>query len=270
MTRFWVRIIVWSTLHEPTQISRLSRGSVFESPVYQVHGEHQSESPITKFGWHEGIIAATHNHIQRAREINTHITHSHMYPHTHATRAYTHVHPHTYIYTSIYIHKHYIYISTHAYTFPHTHKHSWIHIIMHTNSQTHASTQFYTPKHYCTPTYTDSIHTHIIPHIHSIHKITYIIKHMGGERKKRKKTWNREESSTTGSVHELWQMGFGYGWSRTCCRGEEGLDKGRSRAKGMVESSGDQVRWGIWAWPIGGLLSTCGGYRGDVAGGVGE
>ena len=42
MTRFWIWIVIWSSLHELVRILRLTRGSVFESPVYRVHSEHES------------------------------------------------------------------------------------------------------------------------------------------------------------------------------------------------------------------------------------
>ena len=74
---------------------------------------------------------------------------------------------------------------------------------MHTNSQTHASTQFYTP------TYTDSTHTHIIPHIHSIHKITYIIKHMGRERKNLKQGGELSHGIYKGRVARSCVEGYG-------------------------------------------------------------
>jgi len=41
MTQFWIRIAVWSLLHEPMRISESSHGSAFESPVYRVHNEHK-------------------------------------------------------------------------------------------------------------------------------------------------------------------------------------------------------------------------------------
>ena len=42
MTRFWIRITVWSSLHEPVLIYGSSHGSVFKSPVYRVHNKHKS------------------------------------------------------------------------------------------------------------------------------------------------------------------------------------------------------------------------------------
>jgi len=44
MTRFRNRIAVWSSLHEPVLIYGSSHGSVFESPLYRVHNEHESRS----------------------------------------------------------------------------------------------------------------------------------------------------------------------------------------------------------------------------------
>jgi len=47
MTRFWIRIVVCSSLHEAIQIFGSSHRSVFESPVYRVHNEHEFKSPVT-------------------------------------------------------------------------------------------------------------------------------------------------------------------------------------------------------------------------------
>ena len=44
MTQFWNRIAVWSSLHETVLIYGSSHGSVFKSPLYRVHNEHESES----------------------------------------------------------------------------------------------------------------------------------------------------------------------------------------------------------------------------------
>jgi len=44
MTRFWNRIAVWSSLHEPVLIYGSSYGSVFELPVYRIHNVHESGS----------------------------------------------------------------------------------------------------------------------------------------------------------------------------------------------------------------------------------
>jgi len=44
MTRFRNRIAVWSSLHESVLIYGSSHGSVFESPLYWVHNEHESGS----------------------------------------------------------------------------------------------------------------------------------------------------------------------------------------------------------------------------------
>ena len=44
MTRFRNRITVWSSLHEPVLIYSSSHGSVFESPMYRVHNEHEIRS----------------------------------------------------------------------------------------------------------------------------------------------------------------------------------------------------------------------------------
>jgi len=47
MTRFGIRITVWSSLPKPVQISGSSYGLVFESPGYRVHNEHKFKSPVT-------------------------------------------------------------------------------------------------------------------------------------------------------------------------------------------------------------------------------
>jgi len=46
MTRFWNRIAVWSSLHELVLIYGSSHGSIFESPMYRVHNEYESESGL--------------------------------------------------------------------------------------------------------------------------------------------------------------------------------------------------------------------------------
>ena len=42
MTRFGIRIAVWSSLYELVLIYRSSHGSVFGLPAYRVHDEHES------------------------------------------------------------------------------------------------------------------------------------------------------------------------------------------------------------------------------------
>jgi len=73
MTRLQVQTAVWSSLHEPVRISRLSHGLVFESLVYWVHDEHEFGSGLglllLGLGLTSGFeIAATRNqHTLRRR-----------------------------------------------------------------------------------------------------------------------------------------------------------------------------------------------------------
>ena len=46
MTQFQNRIAVWPSLNEPVLLYGSSHGSVFESPLYRVHSEHESESSL--------------------------------------------------------------------------------------------------------------------------------------------------------------------------------------------------------------------------------
>ena len=46
MTRFWSRIALWTSLHEPVLIYGSSHGSVFKSPLCRVHNEHESGSGL--------------------------------------------------------------------------------------------------------------------------------------------------------------------------------------------------------------------------------
>jgi len=82
-------------------------GSVFESPVYQVHNGHKSESPVTEFGSHERVRnAATRNHTRTPtcytytpinRNVHTYIHNTHAPTHKHNTNIIPHI---------IYIHTH--------------------------------------------------------------------------------------------------------------------------------------------------------------------
>jgi len=99
MTMFQNRIAIWSSLHEPVLIYGSSHESVFESPVYRVHNEHESGSG-------PGLL-------QRVRispnesETLQHAT-KHMNSHKHTlVHVYTHVYTYvyTYIYTLIYMFK---------------------------------------------------------------------------------------------------------------------------------------------------------------------
>ena len=107
MTRFWIWIAIWSSLHEPVRIFRSSNGSVFKSPVYRVHNEHQTETSATGLDLIEWIcITVSRNHIQIERGVNTHHTGTH-------TCLHTCVHSHTYVNMSIHIYTHYINIPIH-------------------------------------------------------------------------------------------------------------------------------------------------------------
>jgi len=46
MMQFRNRIAIWSSLYEPVQIYGSSHRSVFESPMYWVHNEHESGSGL--------------------------------------------------------------------------------------------------------------------------------------------------------------------------------------------------------------------------------
>ena len=95
MTMFWNRITVWSSLHEPVRISELSHGSVFESPVYRVHNEHNSKSPVTGPDLTERVrITATRN--QTHELIRTHTRTLTLATYLHVrTCIHTRVHPYT-------------------------------------------------------------------------------------------------------------------------------------------------------------------------------
>ena len=107
MTRFQSWIIVWSLLHKLVRISGSSHGSIFESPVFQVHNEHQSESHVTgpdltKRVWNAAIrnrtFKDTRTHIQYTRHMHsTHVhTVKHMYMHIR-----THIPTYTYMQTHL-------------------------------------------------------------------------------------------------------------------------------------------------------------------------
>ena len=126
MTWFRNWITVWSSLHEPVLIYRSSHGSVFETPLYRVHNEHESGSGL-------GLLQRiwiTSNESQTLQHASEH-TNKYKYTlnilpstPTHAcTPTYTYIygykltimltimHTYTYIYTLIYIHT-----SIHTYT----------------------------------------------------------------------------------------------------------------------------------------------------------
>ena len=146
MTWFWIRITVWSSLHELVLISRASHGSGFESPVNRVHNEYKPESPVT------GLYLT--KRVQNAVPRNhTHIIYTHAHLYIHITYSYIHSSVHntyTYMYTThtnscthiihIYIHILY-YIPTHAYTsYTHINSHICIHTYTHNNIYTYMHT----------------------------------------------------------------------------------------------------------------------------------
>jgi len=147
MTRIWIRIAVWSSLHEPVWIFRSSHGSVFEPAVYWVHSEHQSDLLLSSLDrTSESIIIVPRNHKLRERGINTHITHVcthtckpqcvHMHVYTHIqvyTQAHantSYMHTHTYMYYHIITHPIYIH-NTHAHTYLHNITNTRAHTLMH-------------------------------------------------------------------------------------------------------------------------------------------
>ena len=98
MKRFWNQIAIWSSLHKLVLIYGSSHGSVFKSPLYRVHSEHESGSgsglllPVR--------IARTgpkccnkqpnsHDDIQHIRTHNYTLTHVHM--HIRVPVSYTHL-----------------------------------------------------------------------------------------------------------------------------------------------------------------------------------
>ena len=50
MTRFWIRIAIWSSLYELVRIFKSSHMSVFESAVYRVYNEYKFKSPVIGLG----------------------------------------------------------------------------------------------------------------------------------------------------------------------------------------------------------------------------
>jgi len=92
-----------------TNRSGSSLESVFESPVYRIHNEHNLNLLLpNSYRTSESKIAITHNHTQRGREL-THPLHTYTCtPHVYTKRSYTHVYMHTLIHT--------IYTQSHSYT----------------------------------------------------------------------------------------------------------------------------------------------------------
>jgi len=144
MARFWIRIAVWSSLHEPVLIYGSSHESVFESPLYRVHNEHESGSGPSLLQ-RVRILLNESETLQHASEhMNSHKhTLVHVYTPQH-TRINIRVCPHIYVYkyTNTYIqytclntNTHACPLNTHAHNHHAAHATSIIHIIMHTCSQ---------------------------------------------------------------------------------------------------------------------------------------
>jgi len=123
MTRFWNRIAVWFSLHEPVRISESSHGSVFEFSVYRVHNEHGS-------GLGPALLLPVQSARTSSQRYNTH-------PNTHNIYIYRHTHSYILIHT----HTHITYIYN---IYSHANKHKYnlhIYIPKHTNlTQTHTHT----------------------------------------------------------------------------------------------------------------------------------
>ena len=106
MTRFQNRIAVWSSLHEPILIYRSSHGSVFESPVYRVHNEHESGSG-------PGLLKWSGSHQTNPKRCSMQPTHT--YKHKYMLNTHTRIQIHTHIPTCIHLYEY-----THTYTSIHT------------------------------------------------------------------------------------------------------------------------------------------------------
>ena len=132
MTQFWNWIVIWSSIHEPVLIYGSSYRSVFKSPLYLVHSEHESGSgpglasgpyrcstrPNTQLHKHRHIdmIIHTYPNIHTYRYIPVHQHNTYMYIHLYTyIHAYTHVYivKHTYIHIYIYIYTTYTHNCTH-------------------------------------------------------------------------------------------------------------------------------------------------------------
>ena len=105
MLRFRNQIAVWFSLNEPILIHGSSHGSVFKSPMYRVHNEHESGSNQTSPKY-------CNTQPNTIIHINT-LLHTHMCTCTLqiSVHRYTYVYTHIYTYTSIHI---YIHIYMHA------------------------------------------------------------------------------------------------------------------------------------------------------------
>jgi len=99
MTQFWVRIVVWSSLHEPVLMYGSFLVSVFELSSYWVHNEHKSRSPVTGPGLTERVRnAVTLDRTHEYTNINNTDDYSYI-------PKYTHVQVYTCTHTQ-YIHVH--------------------------------------------------------------------------------------------------------------------------------------------------------------------
>ena len=161
MTQFWVRITIWSSLHEPIWISRWSHRSVFESPMYRVHNEHKSGSLLpgldrtsdsNRYNTQTNIHREGQEYMERKIYKATHLrTNLHIHAqHTDTLMHNTHVHTSTHIYnhahninTISYWHnfthilKHIAHTCMHAYTL-YTHTTPYIYIHMHSHKLIHS------------------------------------------------------------------------------------------------------------------------------------
>ena len=108
MTQFRNWIAVWSSLHEPVLIYGSSHESVFESPMYWVYNEHESESGPDLLQW-----SGSHKQVRNAVARNqTHeLKQTYTCTRIHST-TYTHKHTCTPAYIRIQV---YAYTNIHAY-----------------------------------------------------------------------------------------------------------------------------------------------------------
>ena len=143
MTRFWNRIAIWSSQHEPIQTFRSSHGSVFESPVYRVHNGTNPNLPWPS----PNLTKPVRNAVTRTKHTHKYkytLTHSHVHMYSTHAHTYMHVRTHIHTYKSIYIHTHYIYIHLYIHTmhkeklthdmYPHTYNYTHAHTYIKTNN----------------------------------------------------------------------------------------------------------------------------------------
>ena len=109
MTRFGIRIVVWSSLYKPVRTSKSSHKLVFKSPMYRVHNKHNSKSG-------PGLLLPV-------RIARTSLKYCSTQPYIHGSTTqtcihdYLHIHKYTYKYTPVHMHNTYTYIHlTHIYT----------------------------------------------------------------------------------------------------------------------------------------------------------